>query len=75
VKSALLESRYKPLVLLIELNANSGFWYKYTIAVALLADFHWLFGQGQRHMRRIDQRELIEQGNFYGAAALPALAI
>ena len=26
------------------------------------ADFHWLFGQGQRHTRRIDQRVLIEQG-------------
>ena len=30
VERPLLESRYKPLVLLIELNANSGFSYKYT---------------------------------------------
>jgi hypothetical protein len=31
VESALLESRYKHLVLLIELKADSVFWYKYTI--------------------------------------------
>jgi len=31
MESALLESRRKPLILLIELKAHSGFWYKYTI--------------------------------------------
>jgi hypothetical protein len=38
-ESALLESRYKPLVLLIELNADSVFWYKYTIESSVFRCF------------------------------------